>query len=101
MRTVIGAGCSRAVASAGAWAASLAGSAASVAASRSKWAPSCSVVACGILKMLKVGRPAASSSGVAALQSVPPALIAAVPRLWLALDVLTIAIDRGDGHDPG
>ncbi len=31
----------------------------------------------------------------AALQSVPPALIAAVPRLWLALDVLTIAIDRG------
>jgi ParB/RepB/Spo0J family partition protein len=38
---------------------------------------------------------------VAALQSVPPALIAAVPRLWLALDVLTIAIDRGDGHDPG
>ena len=38
---------------------------------------------------------------VAALQSVPPALIAAVPRLWGALDVLTIAIDRGDGHDPG
>jgi ParB-like chromosome segregation protein Spo0J len=31
----------------------------------------------------------------AALQSVPPALIAAVPRLWSALDVLTIAIDRG------
>ncbi len=38
---------------------------------------------------------------VAALQSVPPALIAAVPRLWLALDVLAIAIDRGDARDPG
>jgi ParB-like chromosome segregation protein Spo0J len=37
----------------------------------------------------------------AALQSVPPALIAAVPRLWGALDVLTIVIDRGDAHDPG
>jgi predicted transcriptional regulator len=38
---------------------------------------------------------------VVALQSVPAALIAAVPRLWSAIDVLTIAIDRGDGHDPG
>ena len=38
---------------------------------------------------------------VAALQSVPPALIAAVPRVWLALNILTIAIDRGDAHDPG
>jgi ParB family chromosome partitioning protein len=37
----------------------------------------------------------------AALQSVPPALIAAVPRLWSAIDVLTIAIDRGGAHDPG
>jgi ParB-like chromosome segregation protein Spo0J len=35
----------------------------------------------------------------ATLQSVPPALIEAVPRLWSAIDVLTIAI--GDGHDPG
>ena len=33
----------------------------------------------------------------AALQSVPPALIEAVPRLWSAIDVLTIAI--GDGDD--
>jgi ParB-like chromosome segregation protein Spo0J len=32
---------------------------------------------------------------VVRLQSVPPALIAAVPRLWGALDVLTIAIDPG------
>ena len=31
----------------------------------------------------------------AALQSVPPALTAAVPRLWSAIDVLTIAIHRG------
>ena len=37
----------------------------------------------------------------AALQSVPPALTAAVPRLWSAIDVLTIAIDRGDALDPG
>jgi hypothetical protein len=37
---------------------------------------------------------------VATLQSVPPALITAVPRLWGALDVLTIVIDRGDAHDP-
>ena len=35
----------------------------------------------------------------AALQSVPTALIEAVPRLWSAIDVLTIAI--GDGHDSG
>jgi ParB/RepB/Spo0J family partition protein len=31
----------------------------------------------------------------ATLQSVPPALTAAVPRLWSAIDVLTIAIHRG------
>ena len=31
----------------------------------------------------------------------PPALTAAVPRLWSAIDVLTIAIDRGDALDPG
>jgi ParB-like chromosome segregation protein Spo0J len=35
----------------------------------------------------------------AALRSVPTALIEAVPRLWSAIDVLTIAI--GDGHDSG
>jgi hypothetical protein len=28
---------------------------------------------------------------------VPPMLIAAVPRLWAAIDALTIAIERG-GH---
>ena len=37
----------------------------------------------------------------AALQSVPLALTAAVPRLWSALDVLTIAIHRGNRHDSG
>jgi ParB family chromosome partitioning protein len=37
---------------------------------------------------------------VAVLQPVPPMLIAAVPRLWAALDTLTIAIDREDTHDP-
>jgi ParB family transcriptional regulator, chromosome partitioning protein len=36
---------------------------------------------------------------VAVLQPVPPMLIAAVPRLWAALDTLTIAIDREDTHD--
>jgi ParB family transcriptional regulator, chromosome partitioning protein len=36
---------------------------------------------------------------VAVLQPVPPMLIAAVPRLWAALDTLTIAIDREDKHD--
>ena len=32
----------------------------------------------------------------AALHAVPPALTAAVPRLWAAIDVLTIAIHRGE-----
>jgi ParB-like chromosome segregation protein Spo0J len=35
----------------------------------------------------------------AALQSVPTALIEAVPRLWSAIDVLTIAIGDGDDSD--
>jgi ParB-like chromosome segregation protein Spo0J len=34
---------------------------------------------------------------VAVLQPVPPMLIAAVPRLWAAIDALSIAIERG-GH---
>jgi ParB-like chromosome segregation protein Spo0J len=34
---------------------------------------------------------------IAVLQPVPPMLIAAVPRLWAAIDALTIAIERG-GH---
>jgi ParB family transcriptional regulator, chromosome partitioning protein len=37
---------------------------------------------------------------VAALHAVPSTLIAGVPRLWAAIDVLTIAIDREDTHDP-
>jgi hypothetical protein len=37
---------------------------------------------------------------VAALPLVPPVLIAAVPRLWAAIEALTIAIEREDMHDP-
>ena len=36
---------------------------------------------------------------VAALRPMPPALVAAVPRLRAAIDVLTIAIEREDAHD--
>jgi ParB-like chromosome segregation protein Spo0J len=37
---------------------------------------------------------------VATLRPMPPALITAVPRLWAAIDALTIAIEREDRHDP-
>lgn len=37
---------------------------------------------------------------VAVLRPLPPALIAAVPRLRVAIDALAIAIDREDTHDP-